>query len=330
MPSYPGGKSGCGVYHRLAMEIPPHDERIVPFLGRCAIMRNVRPAEINIGIDRDADVLDQWTEDERRRFDLRHGDGVEYLLWRFGLNRWPMDTHPPLSMADVAAAVFGGGGLVPFIYCDPPYPEETLAGDCPYKFRFTDDQHRFLLETIRRVPALVMITSYPNELYERELAGWRTFRYRAFTRRGERTEQAWCNYPRPLRLHDGRFIGKDRRQRERIARKVRNCVRDIRRLPPAEGAGVLLELVNAMHDVGRYGSIFAGVCNRCLTVNPPDVRECPICRHRAGRPQTLPVFNDPCLQRDPPPPSAATLQTAAGPGKKPRGKRRTTPKGVAK
>ena len=54
--SYPGGKSGAGVYQRLINEIPPHDMLIVPFAGRCGVTRRIRPAEHTILIDRDGNL----------------------------------------------------------------------------------------------------------------------------------------------------------------------------------------------------------------------------------------------------------------------------------
>jgi DNA adenine methylase len=51
--SYPGGKSGAGVYQTIINHMPPHRVYIEPFLGGAAIMRNKRPASLNIGIDRD-------------------------------------------------------------------------------------------------------------------------------------------------------------------------------------------------------------------------------------------------------------------------------------
>lgn len=299
--SYPGGKSGCGVYHTLAREIPPHDERLVPFLGRCAILRNIRPAAVNIGVEIDPDVLAQWTDDERRGIDLRHGDGVEFLRWRFGLNSWPASTREPLTPSALLAALYGPGRTdaahgdtgsrpVPFIFADPPYPADTCTNGCPYRFGFSDDQHAELLDVLHRVPALVLIVSYPNQLYAQRLQGWRTFRYRAYTRRGTRIEQAWCNYPKPLVLHDWRFAGKDRRQRERIARRARNWRRIFAKMPAAERAAILAELVEAQETGARAASIYAGVCSRCLTVNPADVAECIVCRHTQRRPVRQRVF----------------------------------------
>lgn len=55
--TYPGGKSGAGVYQSLINLMPPHDVYIEPFLGGGAIMRLKRPARVNIGVDLDPDAL---------------------------------------------------------------------------------------------------------------------------------------------------------------------------------------------------------------------------------------------------------------------------------
>jgi DNA adenine methylase len=48
---YPGGKNGAGVYQTIINLMPPHDVYIEPFLGGGAIMRQKRPALLNIGLD---------------------------------------------------------------------------------------------------------------------------------------------------------------------------------------------------------------------------------------------------------------------------------------
>lgn len=284
MSTYPGGKSGSGVYHRLAREIPPHDVRIVPFLGRCAITRKVRPAEETHGIELDPDVLAQWTPEETAaaRVQLHQGCGIEWLREWFQL-RGRRITRPELIPQEAFAALYRGsecGRPLPFVFCDPPYPLETLSSDCPYPHALTDGQHLDLLQILKRIPALVMIVSYPNELYDRELAGWRTFRYRAFTRRGERTEQAWTNYPRPRVLHDWRFIGENRRERERIRRSIDNCVSKFAERPPAERAAILYELLAVQAQAAPEELPYTGVCTRCLTTFPRDVTRCPVCSWR--------------------------------------------------
>lgn len=58
--TYPGGKSGAGVYQTLINLMPPHEIYIEPFLGAGAVMRMKRPAKMNIGIDIDPKVIRAW------------------------------------------------------------------------------------------------------------------------------------------------------------------------------------------------------------------------------------------------------------------------------
>jgi DNA adenine methylase len=55
--AYPGGKNGAGVYQTIINLMPPHQVYIEPFLGGGAIMRLKRPAQLNIGIDLVASVI---------------------------------------------------------------------------------------------------------------------------------------------------------------------------------------------------------------------------------------------------------------------------------
>jgi hypothetical protein len=69
--SYPGGKSGAGVYQTIINLMPPHRVYIEPFLGGGAIMRLKRPAALNIGIDLDPNVISKW-----EYFNAETGDGT--------------------------------------------------------------------------------------------------------------------------------------------------------------------------------------------------------------------------------------------------------------
>jgi DNA adenine methylase len=46
---YYGGKDGAGVAQRLINQIPPHRVFVSAFLGDCAVLRRIRPAELTIG-----------------------------------------------------------------------------------------------------------------------------------------------------------------------------------------------------------------------------------------------------------------------------------------
>ena len=57
--SYAGGKAAPGTFHKIISLMPPHQIYIEPFLGGGAIMRLKRPAQLNIGIDRDRAAIEK-------------------------------------------------------------------------------------------------------------------------------------------------------------------------------------------------------------------------------------------------------------------------------
>lgn len=107
--SYPGGKSGAGVYQTLINLMPPHEIYIEPFLGMGGVLRRKKPAPIaTIGIDADKDVMKLWAGVELPGLSVRCADGIRYLEQR----KWT------------------GRELV---YCDPPYLMATRAGTASAK-----------------------------------------------------------------------------------------------------------------------------------------------------------------------------------------------------
>jgi len=198
--AYPGGKNGSGVYQTIINQIPPHETYIEPFLGSGAILRMKRPSTLTIAIDIDSAVIESFTARSiPQGTTLIVGDAV--LLLR--------------------AMEWEGNE---FIYVDPPYLMETRSTKGKiYRCEFsTRKQHLELLTLLRAIPPRVdiMISGYPNALYDDELHGWRTLEFQAMTRGAKAaTEKLWMNYPQPVLLHDYRYLGKDFRERERIKRK---------------------------------------------------------------------------------------------------------------
>lgn len=229
--TYPGGKSGSGVYQRLINLIPPHSLYVEAFLGGGAVMRLKRPASSSIGIDSDADVV---------------GDFCAVVP---GLTLLNAD-----ALAWLASTVLSDDA---FLYLDPPYLMHTRSCQRPlYRHEFSEEQHRTLLGIIKRLPCRVMISGYWSRMYADALRSWRTVTFQASTRGGRMaTEWVWMNYPEPLELHDYRHLGGDYRERERIKRKqlrwrsrlqrmdgleryaLLNCIEDLRSLVSSEMAG---------------------------------------------------------------------------------------------
>ncbi len=93
-------------------------------------------------------------------------------------------------------------------YVDPPYPSSTRKignGTTPehrYRHEMTADKdHEGLAEILRSLCGMVIISSYPNPLYERLYADWHTIEWTggqfcsANTNSQKRTERVWMNLP---------------------------------------------------------------------------------------------------------------------------------------
>nr|WP_313012310.1 DNA adenine methylase [Brucella intermedia] len=80
-------------------------------------------------------------------------------------------------------------------YVDPPYVFSTradLAKD--YAHEMTDDDHAELLDFVRQLSGMVVLSGYPHELYDAALSGWRRVDRVAFADGArERTEVLWIN-----------------------------------------------------------------------------------------------------------------------------------------
>lgn len=245
---WPGGKDGAGVYQRLINQIPPHDVFVSAFLGDCAILRRKLPAKLSIGIDLDQANIDRWlAEQPLPGLELHCCSGIEWLRHRFELYRRHLVPSPKSAAADPQgvrspAPVFSGPDRPRvFVYLDPPYLLETRRSRrALYRHEMTEADHRELLATAVALPCDVMISHYPHRLYEQALGNWRTFTFQAITRGGRKaTEQVWCNYPEPAELHDARFVGSNKRERERVRRRVRNWVDGLARMEQSERQAVL-------------------------------------------------------------------------------------------
>ena len=220
--TYPGGKSGPGIFQRLINMIPPHDVLVSAFAGHCGIVRNIRPAEHTIVIDADEAVC-QWWDDWRRKPEgrtiaIHHCDAIEWMRHRFNATEY--SAAPSVDAEDTGAAA-----TRVFAFVDPPYVLSERASGKQYACELTDSQHFALLRILTHIDAAtatdVMACGYRSTIYA-SLERWRTIDHQVPTRGGLQDEAIWMNYDEPDRLHDPRFIGCDRRERERIRRRQIN------------------------------------------------------------------------------------------------------------
>ena len=85
-------------------------------------------------------------------------------------------------------------------YLDPPYLHETRVTTRDYKHEMTVEQHEELLAVIKKCAGKVLLSGYPNKLYDRELAGWRQKdiiidnKASSAKEKPIQTERLWTNY----------------------------------------------------------------------------------------------------------------------------------------
>ncbi len=92
------------------------------------------------------------------------------------------------------------------IYVDPPYVQSSRRrSDHGYRHELDNDAHNELLETLKQVRGMVVISAYPSELYSDVLAGWEsaTCRMRTGSKTGAKgTEVLWFSPNVPVRQHE--------------------------------------------------------------------------------------------------------------------------------
>lgn len=206
--SYNGGKGQAGTYQKIINQMPPHKTYVEAFAGGASVLLWKRRAETNFAIDLDPEPL--------ARLDVPH------------LHRLNCDALSFLKNTSLDSPAL--------IYCDPPYVMASRKTQRPlYRYEFSDEQHVELLQIVRTIPAMVMVSGYFSELYAAALHDWRVVTFQAVTRGGTlATEYLWCNFPEPTELHDYSFLGNDFRERERIKRKTKRWQERIKKMPVLE------------------------------------------------------------------------------------------------
>ncbi len=233
--TYNGGKGGAGTYQNIINEIRPHRNLVIPFLGHCAITRNIkRAAGITVGVDASREIVEKWEAMNFSWIHLHHGCGMNYL--------------EKISKQNLDNTV---------IYLDPPYPDMSRMDPKRrlYEHEMSIEDHERLLNIILEIKCDVLISTYGNDLYSEKLKNWRLKTFNSMTRGGLATEFLYMNYKNPdCVLHDYKYIGNDFRERERIRKKVNRWAKGLQRLPGYERNAIL----NALDPVSSNVSIDAG------------------------------------------------------------------------
>src|SRR5262249_13672849 len=98
---------------------------------------------------------------------------------------------------DVIRQQDGPGTL---FYLDPPYlPEPRTAPDV-YRHELTPEAHVELITLVKRCKGKVVVSGYPNALYDREVASWTRYDFdlpnhaASGGRKRRMVECVWCNF----------------------------------------------------------------------------------------------------------------------------------------
>lgn len=211
--SYPGSKAGAGVWQRIISLMPAHENYFELFLGHGSVMRRkLRAPGLNVGVDDDPEVCAWWQGRPTPPWmTILQEDALQIL-----------SSHPAMQDPNT------------LVNLDPPYLREVRTRLFYNREFATREEHIQLLNVIRPLRCMVMISGYWSELYEEGLIGWEHYDFNAMTRGGVRREFVWCNFNSDLPLHDTRFVGDGFRERERIKRKRSRWVSRLAAMPAAE------------------------------------------------------------------------------------------------
>lgn len=239
---YFGGKGSSGTVQKIINCIRPADTIIEPYLGNGALIRNIRKANRMIGNDINSKVIAKWRK-------------LGYP-WLELYNQCAIDLLQSFDYTSLGKAV---------VYIDPPYPLSSRKSKAlVYDNEMTDLQHFQLLKVAKQLPCDVLISSYPNPIYEQELKGWHRLEFTAKTSQGTATEVLWRNYADISILHDYSFAGQNYRERERIKRKAKRWVKNLKAMPAHEQQAIFEQLAS-MPEIKDY---LSKVTNDVFHVEP--------------------------------------------------------------
>ncbi|MCP4153039.1 MAG: DNA adenine methylase [bacterium] len=229
--TYPGGKASPGTKETIINLIPPHDSYIELFLGGGAIFRNIKRAPYTIGLDLNPEVIVAWERVSPPGVRILQKCGVECL-------------EKILKKQDLPHLVKLYQKT--FIYADPPYPMSSRSTTKRIygEYEWTDQQHLRFLDAARYVKCNMAISTYPNEMYRRELRGWHLVEFQGNSRGGITTEWLFLNYdPEKLtELHDSRYWGDGHRVRDNLKKQISRNIAKFRKMPVLKREAILKAL----------------------------------------------------------------------------------------
>ena len=214
---YLGSKAASGAYQAIIALMPPHDTYIEPFAGSGCVLLRKPPCTQSYAVDLDGKALASIPDAANL---VKVEDDARAFLRRFD---------------------YAGAGRV-LVYADPPYLHHTRTSRKRYKHELGDAEHAELLQLLRCLPAHVILSGYPSQLYNNALGDWESCQFQVMTRGGVRTEQLWFNF-KPDEAHWATFAGLNFTDRQRIKRKAARWAAKYRQLKAGERLAVLAALL---------------------------------------------------------------------------------------
>ena len=218
---YNGGKNANGVYQTIINNFPKHTAYVELFLGSGAIIRNKRPASMNIGVEVNPEVVKKFHS--KRAYSVVVDDVFNYM-------EREMVLYSPNTL----------------VYADPPYIPETRKNPqiALYDFELSKNRHIYFLDKLKKLDAMVCISAYENKIYDKMLSGWRKVSFETGTRGGAATETIYMNYPHPVTLHEYTYLGKDCWDRQRIKRMIDGKIKQLEKMPPHQREAIIEAIIN--------------------------------------------------------------------------------------
>ena len=221
---YFGGKGASGAVQKIINCIRPHDTFIEPFLGNGYVSRSIKKSSRMIGNDVNCEVFGKWKKLNHDWMELYDLPAIELLQ--------------DLNFEELGKTV---------IYLDPPYPLDSRKNSQKvYTHEMTDSDHEDLLNFIcsgKFDDVDILISTYPNPMYEEKLQDWSRIEFQAKTSRGMATEVLFYNYSDLSLLHDYSFAGDNYRERLRIKRKAQRWVNRLENMPDYEKQAIFDEIL---------------------------------------------------------------------------------------
>lgn len=223
LSNYPGAKTNSGIIPFLVNEIPYHERYFELFAGSAQLFRHKRRARTNHLNDVNPLVIAE-------------------LFSTFGHE---LETVRYSSLPLLELLQYYLFTRKDFLYLDPPYPASARrSGAVIYDHEMmTDEVHVKFLTPVLAMDANIMISTRPNELYDRMLKDWRRAEFETMGHRGKVTEVIFMNYPKPSILHQYDMLGGDCWERQATGRMATRFADKLRRVDDYTRHIMIQELV---------------------------------------------------------------------------------------